>query len=284
MARFGVSKMGVFSDLTGKVFNGVEALEYLGGGQYKCRCLKCGKESIKVTSQIKRNRCHCAWRNTVNDDYFKEIDSREKAYFLGFLWADGYNSVEFHTCKIDLQERDLDILKKLKKAIDFSGRINSYIAKKGESYRPEEAKVLRLHITNIGFIQNLYDKGVRPHREKFHFPFEFVPREFYLDFIRGYFDGNGCCSVYGKRGLMVDICGGTNILHDIGDILAQEYGMSIKYHRRRPQNPDNDTLYISKRDDMITFLKLLYQDAPVYLDRKYEKYLKALELQTPDKL
>ena len=269
--------MGAFVNIAGQIFNGVEVVEYAGNGYWKCKCTKCGLVSLKRSGQLKKHGCNCGWKNTINEDYFKEIDTREKAYFLGFLWADGYNSVENKTCKIDLQERDIDFLEKLKEATDFSGKINSYIAQKGKSYRSEEAIVYRIHITNMGFIKNLYDKGVTPHRETSSFPEKEVPKEYFLDFVRGYFDGNGCCSICNGKDLMVNICGGTNILHDIGDILFNDFEIRVRYHRRRPENPDNDTLYITGRADMIKFLKLLYQDAPVYLDRKYNKYLEALK-------
>ena len=43
-------------------------------------------------------------------------------------------------------------------------------------------------------------------------------------------------------------------------------------------NISNLTLRVNKKLDKQTFINALYQDAPVYLDRKYDKYLMAIEL------
>ena len=267
--------MGVFKDLTGQIFNGIKVIQYEGNSFWRCKCLKCGKES---GPQVKKHGCHCSWKNTVNEQYFETIDTKEKAYFLGFLWADGYNSVDHMVCKIDLQARDRDFLVKLKDSIRFSGNICSYVAKKGKSYRPEEAIVYRIAIKNERFIRSLDQKGVKPHREELGFPFEYVSDKFFMDFIRGYFDGNGCCSIGSKQQIMISICGGAKITHDIGNILAEKLHVCISYNRRHPDNISNLTLRVNKKLDKQTFLNALYQDAPVYLDRKYDKYLMAIEL------
>ena len=51
---------------------------------------------------------------TFNKDYFERIDSKDKAYFLGLLYADGCNSIsatkQHHTIVLNLQEKDKDIL------------------------------------------------------------------------------------------------------------------------------------------------------------------------------
>ena len=69
---------------------------------------------------------------TFNKDYFERIDSKDKAYFLGFLYADGCNSISTtqHHCTIilNLQEKDKDILD------IFNKYINS---NKPLTYRPK---------------------------------------------------------------------------------------------------------------------------------------------------
>ena len=59
---------------------------------------------------------------TFNKDYFERIDSKDKAYFLGFLYADGCNSISAtqHQCTIilNLQEKDKDILNIFNKYIN----------------------------------------------------------------------------------------------------------------------------------------------------------------------
>lgn len=265
--------MPIKENLIGQVFHNRQFIRF-ENGKWIVKCLKCGKEASGTARHLKNHGCHCSWKNTVNENYFQIIDCSDKAYFLGFLFADGYVSSKQNICKIDLQECDVDFLEKFKEYTKFSGKINQYIAKKGKSYRPEDTVVKRINIINKKFIRDLEDKGVYPHREKEHFPFKAVPEEYYLDFIRGYFDGNGSillskkdCKYYG-----VNFCGGTNMLSDIDKILSK-YNIIFRHTPRRPENKDNDQMFVRYKKDIIPFLDLIYTNASVYLNRKYNKYI-----------
>ena len=49
----------------------------------------------------------------INEKFFSTIDTQEKAYVLGLLYADGYVN-KLHTCiTLALSEKDADILKKI---------------------------------------------------------------------------------------------------------------------------------------------------------------------------
>ena len=55
---------------------------------------------------------------SVNDNYFENIDSEDKAYFLGFMMADGNLSKGQHTeeyirVNLHLQVSDIEILEKV---------------------------------------------------------------------------------------------------------------------------------------------------------------------------
>ena len=56
----------------------------------------------------------------VNDNYFDVIDNQNKAYILGFLYADGCNYKNGYF-KIDLQEEDKNMLEVFKKELNFEG-------------------------------------------------------------------------------------------------------------------------------------------------------------------
>lgn len=57
----------------------------------------------------------------INKDYFRIIDSNEKPYFLGLMYADGY--VSERSIVLSLQEGDKLILEKFKKSIEYNGPI-----------------------------------------------------------------------------------------------------------------------------------------------------------------
>ena len=73
----------------------------------------------------------------INEDYFNEIDTKEKAYFLGFLYADGYN----HKCEIrkssssvnlSLVEQDSYILELLLRQVSSDKPLQSIKLSKGQ--------------------------------------------------------------------------------------------------------------------------------------------------------
>ena len=270
--------MGTFVDLTGKIFNNIYVDEYLGESKWKCHCLTCNNYFVKKTVQVKKCGCSFCWKGLADSLYFKNINTSNKAYIFGFLWADGTNDYTHKKIKLDVQDKDLDILEKIKTELKWTGNITHYIAKKGKSYRKEESIVYRIAIVNESISKDLKDKGLVPHRENVNFPATHIEKEYFIDFIRGYFDGNGCLSYNDDfKNITVNICGGTQIIQDIGNILKENYGIDVRYYQRRPSNPNNLTLVISKNCGKIKFLNLIYGDGKnIHLNRKYDKYKKLI--------
>ena len=58
---------------------------------------------------------------TLNKDYFKVIDSEQKAYWLGYLWADG--STNKYSIIMELQIRDKNHLELFLKGVDIKQKI-----------------------------------------------------------------------------------------------------------------------------------------------------------------
>ena len=53
---------------------------------------------------------------TFDTHFFDEINTQEKAYVLGFLFADGYNYEKRGVVSLSLQEKDKEILDKISKS------------------------------------------------------------------------------------------------------------------------------------------------------------------------
>lgn len=137
-----------------------------------------------------------------NKNYFEKIESSNQAYWLGFLYADGcitrfYNNkgnVRSMSLELALQEKDLNHLEKFRIALDSDVPIRRrIISKKYVSYR------LVINCTKI--CQDLIKLGCIPNKSLIlKFPTnDIVPDNFMNDFIRGYFDGDGCVSYYENR-------------------------------------------------------------------------------------
>ena len=64
----------------------------------------------------------------VNDDYFEIIDTEEKAYWLGFLYADGCvaRKGNYYNIKIDQALYDYEHVLKFKEAINSTYPVKIY--------------------------------------------------------------------------------------------------------------------------------------------------------------
>lgn len=84
-----------------------------------------------------------------NQDYFEHIDCSEKAYWLGFIYADGYITRK-NSFGCDLQLQDKEHLHKFLQAVECSSFKCIRIEKNSA----------RLTLTNTIFINCLIDKGI----------------------------------------------------------------------------------------------------------------------------
>ena len=92
----------------------------------------------------------------IDEDYFKIIDTEDKAYFLGFIYADGCickASKKQYTFALKLAEQDKYILDTFKHYL----KSNSIIIK---TLRNDGQNQFRLSVYNQTFIKNLMNQGV----------------------------------------------------------------------------------------------------------------------------
>ena len=62
----------------------------------------------KTQSELQR-------KYSINETFFDIIDTQEKAYVLGLLYADGYNNTDRNSVSLGLKETDREILDKVRK-------------------------------------------------------------------------------------------------------------------------------------------------------------------------
>ena len=201
-----------------------------------------------------------AAKNVLNN--FEQIDTEEKAYWLGFLYADGSVSSKEDKIELGLAEKDLRHIEKFR---DFMGISNKI------SYR-DKTRSYRMSFRSEKCKQDLINKGCTPKKSLIlDFPTENqVPKELIRHFIRGYFDGDGwfsnteCCFQVGIIGTENFIKGFLKNIEGINSknaiFIVHREGGAKKY-------------VFGAYKDVLNFLNLIYKDANIYLDRKYEHYL-----------
>lgn len=208
---------------------------------------------------IKRSR-HA---HLINHDYFKTI-SKNSAYILGFLFADGsINKNKIHNyLKIELNTKDVEVLEFIKNEIQPSLKIKHCKRKHKKTKKIYESAILSIS-SNI-LTNDLISLGCVPNKTKEEIAVPDIPKEFYPDFIRGVFDGDG--SIYitkdeKKYGCYI-CCSSISFLREIqfiigfGKISVSDWPFRINFCSKK---------------DIQSFFNYIYNNE-FCLKRKFEKF------------
>ena len=201
----------------------------------------------------------------IVEDFFDNIDTEEKAYFLGFLYADGYNNTDRNSVNLSLKEDDKEILEILNNLLQPNKPLQYVEIKDTNS-----SNQYRLVIANKHISQKLVELGcVKAKTHTLTFPTEEqVPSCLIRHFVRGYFDGDG--SVSGDKQKQFCFVGTMDFLLPLQQILIKELNFSKTKLDRRHKDRDNNirSLRYCGVNQCITFRDWLYKDATIYLERK----------------
>ena len=237
---------------------------------------------------LMRNDREQALKYSCNDNFFNIIDTEEKAYWLGFLYADGYiNNKRKHSnykVGIAISEKDREHLEKFKKAIQYTGNIKIYSPSLGENSYNGTKNYCRILITSPTMAEDLIKKGCFVDKtNSLYYPDETIlPKELECHFIRGLIDGDGSLIITNlfkenvHKEFEFSFTGTKSMCQGILRFLGKENLALCKRHKNRDN--DNYSLSIGGNKQVLKIVSSLYENASVYLDRKYEKYLKMLEI------
>lgn len=212
---------------------------------------------------------------TQDDDFFEVIDSEAKAYWLGFLYADGCileryvdGKLKSMNCEVGLAIIDEEHLVKLRNTIQSTNSVRT----KKNTLNGKEFASCRFVIHSTKMCRDLIDKGCTPRKSlTLTFPTkEQVPDHLLSHFVRGYIDGDGSImwSTNGRWG-RISIIGTQEFLEG----MIERMSWSLKSIRgcNRPDDTIRAIEY-GGREEVTKMLNDLYSNATVYLERKYQKY------------
>lgn len=215
---------------------------------------------------------------TCDYHYFDIIDTEEKAYWLGFLTADGWISKNEQTGSgavgIELQYGDIDHLKKFNKSISGNYQITDrWRTCSISKYPNKKHHMCCIRIFSIIMYDSLVDKGFTNNKTyDFHIPY--LKQDLIRHYIRGYFDGDGCLC-FTNKSFHINFTTASKMLNDdIDKILALENFHILKSNYVDEFNTSVYRIDICRQHDKLKFLDWIYSDCNIYLDRKYKKYLK----------
>ena len=215
-------------------------------------------------------------RYTLDEDYFENIDSEQKAYFLGLLYADGFvGNGSSNLVAISLLYDDVDILEELSRLINLSG---TGIVK--EKYNTSFSKkyFARLAFSSKKMILDLNSHGMIYKKEKRLEMFPEISEDMDRHFIRGYFDGDGSISVtrnnFAKNGKeysylrpAFNLIGTKNFLKEVERKLNL-FGVTKTRYNKCLKCEHLLYLNIGEKQSILSAYEYLYSGASTFLSRK----------------
>ena len=243
------------------------------------------KQITKVLEERNIGRIYSAGKRKyeLNEHYFDVIDAPNKAYILGFLYADGWNDTDKNIITLSLQEGDREILEKINKEIGSNKPLRYIHYEYGiEKYGLKMQNQYRLTVSSHIMSQALASHGcVKTKSLILKFPE--LPSNLYSHFLRGYFDGDG--TLYkGPRNdkpfdnYDVSLISTNDFLEEAQKCIINHTGVSGgTITIPSCDNGITRVLIFGGRIQTKTILDWFYKDADLYLKRKYDKYLSYYE-------
>jgi hypothetical protein len=206
----------------------------------------------------------------VNHNFFDNIDSEEKAYWLGFLYADGYirerktgNSLE-----LKLSQKDRNHLELFRETIKSNHKIIDNVTKVKYKDRFSVSNMCHLAIYSSKLVESIKKQGIHS-KKTFTIDSPKIDETLVNHFLRGYFDGDGSFTFKPENYQAISqmVSASKNFQNFIIDTLNKN-DIQIKLYGKI-------NLRIFSKKENVKFYNYIYKNANIFLERKkntYEKF------------
>ena len=217
----------------------------------------------------------------IRHDIFSKIETELQAYLLGFYAADGNINEKRKTFRIHLQKQDSELVYLYKDIISPDARtftVNEHktTGRNGKEINAHES--FGVDITSTKLCTDLVNLGIGYNKSYSNLHIPEIPEDLIRHFIRGYFDGDGCITIWlskekGKsdrvRGKF-DICAkSASILNEFIKFFATH---DIKINLNYLKRDDMYRISTSSKKELEKIYNILYKDSNFYLSRKFNKF------------
>lgn len=228
------------------------------------------RKSDEFIFNLRSEKGKIGGKNSVNHNYFNEMNTAEKWYWAGWLWADGcvHKPVDNNgfMVSLKLQHGDFMIIDRFKEDLEIKSVPREYQFKVGQKQYGIRFSSAQIHrdLARIGIIPNKSVHAKYPPN---------IDDIFLPHFIRGVFEGDGC--IYNAKRYSTLIIIGTGIFCDwINTIIYQQLGISGKTHQLKTKSNCTWEYRVSARHKISTIANWMYQDCgDLKLERKYNKFI-----------
>lgn len=235
------------------------------------RYFNCSSQTIKRELEKRYDISEVKYGYKYNELFFDKIDTKSKAYWLGFISSDGYINFNRKLVRVKLSAVDEEHLHKLKKDIEAEHPI------KEEFHNITGNRLVRIEFTGKQIIESFKKHGITKIKREKQVPSKLIPDKFLPDYIRGIFDADGCIQ---KTRFSINFCGSKEMLIWIQDILSKK--CDIKKCKINLHDNTYRIQYYAKEDvkKILLFLYPNFKKPKITLDRKFDivkDYIKFLK-------
>ena len=216
----------------------------------------------------------------INHDYFENIDSEHKAYWLGFIYADGsitkkvYEKGSYtYRLRMELMFEDKYILEQMALDLESDLKPKEYYndTSSFEGYnKPKHTAYIMFSSKKMG--EDLVKLGVVPNKTLILKSLPSIPDNLMKHFIRGYFDGDGSVYLTKDNTIKTAFYGTHDFINSIQDFLIKELDLTKK--KITDQKEANVSFVGMAKQESEKLYHYMYDEATIFLNRKYEKYNK----------
>lgn len=189
----------------------------------------------------------------TNHTVFSEINTEEKAYWLGFLFADGSVSKKDNIIELSLKSSDINHLIKFKA---FIGAENKISQDKIRCRYLFSSKQMKIDLIKLGCTPN----------KSLTLKFPKIKKDLLRHFIRGYFDGDGCITYRRTKSTLSIVTSFLGTKDVLTNIMSELDINKILYPKVKI------CYFLMHKKDSRICLNYMYKDCLIYLDRKYHRY------------
>lgn len=210
----------------------------------------------------------------VDDGYFERIDTCEKAYWFGFILADGcisWSAGDLRGFYFNLQRRDRESIVDFRSAIGYSGGVRDFVSRRGDRVYLKSGicfnnKVFCGNLLRLGWVE--FKKNDDP-----SVVFGNVGGGFMRHFVRGFFDGDGCISRSKSsfKSFYVHFSGSWNVLSAFRDVIVSGVGLPFVDVKRSNFDRSSRLVWRGNRQ-VCRFGRWLYDGSSVFMLRKYDRF------------
>jgi hypothetical protein len=205
-------------------------------------------------------------KKRYDENFFEVIDTEDKAYFLGFIYADGClinnDKKSIYEITIKINNKDDHILIKLIKKIN--GEMKLWYNKKRE--------MCEIRLNGKKIVSDLENKGVHPNKT-FTIKYPVIDEKLERHFLRGYFDGDGCIRINtdkrdgSKRGDLRIVGGSIDMLNKINERMNLLFNTNIN-KLYGPENKEFKYVGWAGMTDIEKIYNGFYNNSNLFLTRK----------------